>query len=208
MKTKRIITATILSAGLIIGSTTGAFASDDKQPAPTPAVYAVQLAAYNTAMTTYESAMVAYKAQMVLFDAAVRSNETAYKIALKSYETAFKVVLSNYQDSLRALDASRRLVNVTFQAAVERAHADFIVARAAATTEAQKATAVTVRNSAVELATSTRNTALAALSVKHVSTRWSGFGTLARRAPYLSSALIICVGIFTAIEGWRGLASL
>jgi hypothetical protein len=165
MNTKRIITATILSAGLIMGSTSGAFAADNKEPAPTPTAYAVQLAAYNTAMTTYESAMVTYKAQMVLFDAAVRSNETAYKIALKSYETAFKSVLRKYQESLRTLDASRRLVNVVFQAAVERAHADFIMARAAAITEAQKATAVTVRNSAVELATSTRKTALEALSV-------------------------------------------
>lgn len=47
---------------------------------------------------------------------------------------------------------------------------------------------------------------VAALSVKHASRRWSGFGTLARRAPYLSSALIIGVGIYTAVLGWMGLA--
>lgn len=46
---------------------------------------------------------------------------------------------------------------------------------------------------------------IAALSVKHVSQRWSGFGTLARRAPYLSSAVIIVVGLYM---GWQGLVSL
>lgn len=48
---------------------------------------------------------------------------------------------------------------------------------------------------------------LAALSVRHVSQRWSGFGTLARRAPYVSSALIIVVGLYTAYLGWTGLSA-
>lgn len=47
---------------------------------------------------------------------------------------------------------------------------------------------------------------VAALSVKHASRRWSGFGTLARRAPYLSSMLIIGVGVYTGVIGWMGLA--
>lgn len=49
---------------------------------------------------------------------------------------------------------------------------------------------------------------VAALGVRQVSTRWSGFGTLARRAPYVSSALIILVGLYTGYLGWRGLAQL
>ena len=48
--------------------------------------------------------------------------------------------------------------------------------------------------------------AAAALSVRHVSTRWSGFDTFARRAPYFSSALIICVGLYTGWLGWAQLA--
>ncbi|MCJ2020049.1 nickel/cobalt efflux transporter [Methylobacterium sp. E-065] len=43
---------------------------------------------------------------------------------------------------------------------------------------------------------------LAALSVKHVASRWSGFGAFARRAPYASAALIVLVGLYT---GWLGL---
>lgn len=46
----------------------------------------------------------------------------------------------------------------------------------------------------------------AALSVRHVSKRWSGFGAFARKAPYFSSLLIIAVGIYVGIQGWVGLS--
>lgn len=46
---------------------------------------------------------------------------------------------------------------------------------------------------------------LAALSVKHVSKRWSGFGELARKAPYVSGALIMLVGLYVGYQGWLGL---
>jgi len=42
---------------------------------------------------------------------------------------------------------------------------------------------------------------LAALSMRHVSRRWPGFDALARRAPYASGALIICVGVYVGIQG-------
>ena len=48
--------------------------------------------------------------------------------------------------------------------------------------------------------------AAAALSVKHVSSRWSGFETFARRAPYVSSLLIITVGLYTGYLGFNSLA--
>jgi len=46
---------------------------------------------------------------------------------------------------------------------------------------------------------------LAALSVKHVSKRWSGFGEFARKAPYISGTLILLIGIYV---GYRGLHAL
>ncbi|MBS0200450.1 MAG: nickel/cobalt efflux protein RcnA [Proteobacteria bacterium] len=46
---------------------------------------------------------------------------------------------------------------------------------------------------------------LAALSVKHVSKRWSGFGELARKAPYVSGAMILLVGIYIGYQGLRAL---
>jgi nickel/cobalt exporter len=47
--------------------------------------------------------------------------------------------------------------------------------------------------------------AAAALSVQHISKRWSGFGEVARRAPYLSGTLIIAVGLYTGYLGWAQL---
>jgi nickel/cobalt exporter len=46
---------------------------------------------------------------------------------------------------------------------------------------------------------------IAALSVRHVSRRWSGFGAIAARAPYFSGVVIIGVGLYV---GWQGLAAL
>jgi nickel/cobalt exporter len=47
--------------------------------------------------------------------------------------------------------------------------------------------------------------ALAALSVKHVSTRWSGFGEFARKAPYFSGTLILLVGLYVGYQGIHAL---
>ncbi|MCV3765117.1 nickel/cobalt efflux transporter [Rhizobium sp. TRM95796] len=47
--------------------------------------------------------------------------------------------------------------------------------------------------------------ALAALSVRHATKRISWFETVARRAPYVSSLLIIAVGLYVGVQGWRGL---
>jgi nickel/cobalt exporter len=46
---------------------------------------------------------------------------------------------------------------------------------------------------------------LAALSVIHVSKRWSGFGEFARKAPYFSGALILAVGFYVGYQGLRAL---
>jgi nickel/cobalt transporter (NicO) family protein len=46
---------------------------------------------------------------------------------------------------------------------------------------------------------------LAALSVKHIASRWSGFGSIARRAPYASAALIALVGLYTGWLGYQGI---
>ncbi|CAN5870567.1 Ni(II)/Co(II) efflux transporter permease subunit NcrC [soil metagenome] len=47
--------------------------------------------------------------------------------------------------------------------------------------------------------------ALAALSVKHASRRWSGFGEFARKAPYLSGVLISLVGLYVGYQGLHAL---
>ena len=47
--------------------------------------------------------------------------------------------------------------------------------------------------------------ALAALSVKHVSKRWSGFGGFAQKAPYFSGVVIVIVGLYVGYQGVRSL---
>ncbi len=46
---------------------------------------------------------------------------------------------------------------------------------------------------------------IAALSVKHASKRWSGFGEFARKLPYFSGTLILLVGLYV---GYQGLSAL
>lgn len=46
---------------------------------------------------------------------------------------------------------------------------------------------------------------LAALSVRHVSKRWSGFGEFARKAPYLSGGLIVLIGLYVGYQGFIAL---
>lgn len=45
----------------------------------------------------------------------------------------------------------------------------------------------------------------AAISVQQAAKRWSGFSTLARRAPYFSSILISLVGVYMGIHGYTGI---
>lgn len=46
---------------------------------------------------------------------------------------------------------------------------------------------------------------LAALSIRHVSRKWSGFGDIARKAPYFSGVLIVLVGVYVGYQGITGL---
>ncbi len=48
--------------------------------------------------------------------------------------------------------------------------------------------------------------AVAALGVRHAARRFSGFGELARRAPYFSGALILLVGLYIGYQGLQALA--
>ena len=49
--------------------------------------------------------------------------------------------------------------------------------------------------------------AAAAIGARHASSRWPWLSAAARRAPYLSSLLIIGVGIYVGIPGWIGLSA-
>lgn len=47
--------------------------------------------------------------------------------------------------------------------------------------------------------------AIAALSLKHAVTRWPGFSEFSRKAPWISAALIVLVGLYMSIHGMRGI---
>ncbi|HBO4599513.1 TPA: nickel/cobalt efflux transporter RcnA [Pseudomonas aeruginosa] len=47
----------------------------------------------------------------------------------------------------------------------------------------------------------------AAVGARQASNRWPWLGTVARRAPYLSSVLIIAVGLYVGFHGWLGLTA-
>jgi nickel/cobalt exporter len=46
---------------------------------------------------------------------------------------------------------------------------------------------------------------IAALSVKHVAQRWSGFGEIVRKAPFVSGAVILLIGAYIGVNGWLAL---
>jgi nickel/cobalt exporter len=46
---------------------------------------------------------------------------------------------------------------------------------------------------------------IAAISVKQVSRRFTGFGDIVRKAPYVSAALILLIGLYLGINGWMHL---
>jgi len=43
---------------------------------------------------------------------------------------------------------------------------------------------------------------IAAISVKHVSRRFNGFGEIVRKAPYVSGAVILVIGLYLGVSGW------
>ncbi|GFZ64666.1 nickel/cobalt efflux protein RcnA [Pseudomonas amygdali pv. morsprunorum] len=49
--------------------------------------------------------------------------------------------------------------------------------------------------------------AAAAIGARKASNRFPWLNAAARRAPYLSSVLIICVGVYVGVHGWNGLYS-
>ena len=42
-------------------------------------------------------------------------------------------------------------------------------------------------------------------SLRQAGKRWRGLSAIAARAPYLSSLLILAVGIYTCLHGWQGI---
>jgi hypothetical protein len=91
MKTNKIITATLLSAGLILGTTSAAYAVD---PAPsanlTVASYSSQFATYNLMSSAFDSATTTFQAETATYATAL----AAYKVSDAALQLAYKSVLT------------------------------------------------------------------------------------------------------------------
>jgi len=48
---------------------------------------------------------------------------------------------------------------------------------------------------------------VAALGMDRAQRSWDGFGKLAARAPYISSALVILIGVYSLYIGLKGLGA-
>ena len=91
MNTKKIITVTLVSAGLILGATNTAFAVDYTSTATvTTTTYISQLTAYNTALTTFESATTTFKIRIAAYASAAQVYRASYSNALLIYKAILK----------------------------------------------------------------------------------------------------------------------
>lgn len=92
MKSKRIVTATLLSAGMILGTATSAHAVDPTPSANlTVASYSSELAAYNVTSASFDAATVAFRTQI-----------STYATALTAYKASTAALLQTYQTVLTA----------------------------------------------------------------------------------------------------------
>jgi nickel/cobalt transporter (NicO) family protein len=48
---------------------------------------------------------------------------------------------------------------------------------------------------------------IAAIGMRHVSRRWPGFGEVAQRVPYLSSIVMIGLGLYVGLQGWMSVST-
>ncbi len=145
MKKRNLLTISIVSAALVMGSTSSASADVSPSPSPsTPAIViapptsaatgtlAQRQAAYQAALIKYQADLVKYQAAMVIFKAAVQANQD-----------------------------KRKVINATFNAALTKAKADFALVLATPNvTVDQKTAATTARDAATAAATAVRKAAL------------------------------------------------
>lgn len=91
MKRSKIVIATILSAGLILGTTTAAFAADRSSTVKvTAASYDSQVTAYNSSLIAFDSATATFKIQVAAYATAVQAYKTSYSSALATYKAILK----------------------------------------------------------------------------------------------------------------------
>jgi hypothetical protein len=76
----KTVTATLLSAGMILGTASAAFALDSTPTATvaTTASFNAQVAAYNTSLLAFDNASATFKIQVAAYTTAVQVYKTSY----------------------------------------------------------------------------------------------------------------------------------
>ncbi len=90
MKTNKFITATLLSAGLVLGTTSAAFAVDLAPRANlTVASYSSQIATYNLMSASFDAATATFRTQVSTYAAAI----AAYKVSDAALQQTYQAIL-------------------------------------------------------------------------------------------------------------------
>ncbi|CAB4713176.1 MAG: hypothetical protein F2677_05825 [Actinobacteria bacterium] len=145
MKKRNLLTISMVSAALIMGSTSSA--SADVSPSPSPSTPAIVIAPPTSAATgTLAQRQAAYRAALI-----------KYQADLVKYQAAMVI----FKASAQVNQDKRKVINATFNAALKKAKADFALVLATPNvTVDQKTAATTARNAATAAATAVRKAAL------------------------------------------------
>ena len=150
MKSKKITSIALLTAGLMLGSTSLALA-EDATPAPvsSPSAYQTQLAAYKVALLQYQFAKV--------------NADINYRTAVQKYESDWDVTMAAFQSAQAAFEAKKQPIQEVRRATVNAASAAFLAATTGTPTDAVIKTALTAYWTATKAANTAYETAITAL---------------------------------------------
>jgi len=150
MKSKKLASVALITAGLMLGSTSVALA-DESSPAPvsSPSAYQTQLAAYKVALLQYQFAKV--------------NADINYRTTMQKYESDWAITLAAYQSAQAAFEAKKQPIQEVRRAAVNAASAAFVAATAGTPSDAVIKAALTAYWNATKAANIAYQTAITAL---------------------------------------------
>ncbi|MBI3429993.1 MAG: hypothetical protein HY050_08075 [Actinobacteria bacterium] len=137
MKSKKMFSVVVLTAGLLLSSVT--LGNADQSPTPTPSKSA---SATSAEWTAYKAALIEYRIALVVNSISFRATMEKYwsdwRATVEKYEAAYKAAIEQFQIQQAAYLAKLEPIRATHRAAVNKADADFLAAIAGAKSVAEK----------------------------------------------------------------------
>lgn len=158
MKTKKILGAVLLAAGLVMSSVSVVSADETATPKATQpnSASSADLLVYRTALLKFR---IALTVNSINYRIAMEKYWAEWKATLEKYEAPYKAALEQYRILETAYMAKLTPIAAVRKAAVDKADSAFLAALAAATTDAQleqalkdHATAISAANEAFKIA--------------------------------------------------------